>query len=50
VVIDARELEILVWLLAQKLKESVMGRLRRDRTGADFVEQGSKLLTVHRGK
>jgi hypothetical protein len=50
VVVDAREVEILVRLLAQKLKESLVCRLRRDRTGTDIVEQGAKLLTVHRGK
>jgi hypothetical protein len=36
--------------LAYKLKEAGVCVLRRKRTGANFLEQGAKLVTVHRPK
>jgi hypothetical protein len=50
VMIDARESEIFVGLLAQKLKEPLVRRLRSNGSGVNLVEQGAELLTVHRGK
>ena len=49
-VIHSSKPEVLEWCLAYKLKEASVCRLRRKRAGADFFEQGAKLVTVHRPK
>ena len=46
-VIDFGEAQVLERLLAQNLKRALLGRLRRYDAGADIVEQGANLLTVH---
>ena len=48
VVIDPGEAQILVRLLAQNLKELLLRRLRSNDAGADGLEEGAQLLTVHR--
>ncbi|HEU4892694.1 MAG TPA: hypothetical protein VFT47_14160 [Vicinamibacterales bacterium] len=48
VVIDAGEPEVLKRLLAQNLKELFLRRLRSKGAGANGLEKGPQLLTVHR--
>ena len=47
-VIDPGEAEVFVGFLAQNLKEPLLRRLRSERARADLVEEGAKLLPVHR--
>ncbi len=47
VVVDAREIDILVGRVAQILKELLMCRLRRQSSGPHFIQQLAQLKTVH---
>ena len=46
-VIDAREAQVVVRRLAQNLKEPILRRLRGYTPGADIVEKGPNLVTIH---
>jgi hypothetical protein len=50
VMIDSSKPEVFEGGLAYKLKEAGVCGLRRKHAGADFFEQGAKLVTVHRAK
>jgi hypothetical protein len=50
VMVDAREPQVLVRLLAQELKERLESCLRREVARTDPAEEVVELLTVHRAK